>query len=35
LGVPGEAMQDLGYEIPRIPIPRTRVNRASEKPERI
>src|SRR5918994_7422375 len=26
-GCRGEAMQDLGYELPRIPIPRTRVNR--------
>jgi hypothetical protein len=23
----GEAMQDLGYELPRIPIPRTWVNK--------
>src|SRR5215208_4706965 len=23
----GEAMQDLGYELPRIPIPRTSVNK--------
>ena len=26
-GCRSEAMQDLGYELPRIPIPRTRVNR--------
>jgi hypothetical protein len=26
-GYRSEAMQDLGYELPRIPIPRTRVNR--------
>ena len=26
-GYRGEAMQDLGYELPRIPIPRTRVNK--------
>jgi hypothetical protein len=26
----GEAMQDLGYELPRIHIPRTRVNKASK-----
>jgi hypothetical protein len=26
-GYRGRAMQDLGYELPRIPIPRTRVNR--------
>jgi hypothetical protein len=26
-GCGGEAMQDLGYELPRIPIPRTRVNK--------
>ena len=25
----GEAMQDPGYELPRIPIPRTRVNKPS------
>jgi hypothetical protein len=25
-GYRGEAMQDLGYELPRIPIPRTTVN---------
>ena len=24
-------MQDLGYELPRIPIPRTRVNKGKEK----
>jgi len=27
----GEAMQDLGYELPRIPIPRTPVNKGKEK----
>jgi hypothetical protein len=27
-GYRGEAMQDLGYELPRNPIPRTRVNNA-------
>jgi hypothetical protein len=27
----GEAMQDLGYELPRIPIPRTRVNKGKRK----
>jgi hypothetical protein len=26
-GYRGEAMQDLGYELPRIPIPRTPVNK--------
>jgi hypothetical protein len=26
-GYRDEAMQDLGYELPRIPIPRTPVNR--------
>jgi hypothetical protein len=26
-GYRGEAMQDLGYELPRIHIPRTRVNK--------
>src|SRR5215212_7975652 len=26
-GYRGEAIQDLGYELPRIPIPRTRVNK--------
>jgi hypothetical protein len=26
-GYRGGAMQDLGYELPRIPIPRTRVNK--------
>ena len=26
-GYRAEAMQDLGYELPRIPIPRTRVNK--------
>jgi len=24
-------MQDLGYELPRIPIPRNRVNKGKEK----
>jgi hypothetical protein len=44
LGYRGGAMQDLGYELPRIPIPRTPVNkgknenlaissRGAEKPE--
>ena len=27
----GEAMQDLGYELPRIPIPRTPVNKGIKK----
>ena len=27
-GYRGEAMQDLGYELPRIPLPRTPVNKA-------
>jgi hypothetical protein len=27
LGVAGEAMQDLGYGLPRIPIPRHSVNK--------
>jgi hypothetical protein len=27
-GYRGGAMQDLGYELPRIPIPRTPVNKA-------
>jgi hypothetical protein len=30
-GVPGETMQDLDYELPRIPIPRTRVNKARRR----
>jgi hypothetical protein len=30
-GYRGEAMQDLGYEIPRNPIPRTRVNKGIDK----
>jgi hypothetical protein len=30
-GVGGEAMQDPGYELPRIPIPRTWVNKGKEK----
>jgi hypothetical protein len=29
-GVPGRAMQDLGYELPRIPIPRTWVNKGKK-----
>jgi len=29
-GYGGEAMQDLGYELPRIPLPRTPVNRISK-----
>jgi hypothetical protein len=28
----GEAMQDLGYELPRIPIPRTPVNKLGIRP---
>jgi hypothetical protein len=28
-GYRGEAIHDLGYELPRIPIPRTPVNRGS------
>jgi hypothetical protein len=33
----GEAMQDLGYELPRIPIPRTPVNKGKgvRLPEKI
>jgi hypothetical protein len=31
LGYRGGAMQDLGYELPRIPIPRTRVNNGKKK----
>ena len=27
----GEAMQDVGYELPRIPIPRTWVNRGKKR----
>jgi|SRR5215217_1192964 hypothetical protein len=30
-GYRGEAMQDLGYELPRIPIPRTQVNKGKRK----
>jgi hypothetical protein len=30
-GYRGEAMQDLGYELPRIPIPRTSVNKGMKK----
>src|SRR5215218_7076797 len=30
-GYRGEAMHYLGYELPRIPIPRTPVNRASRR----
>jgi hypothetical protein len=30
-GCRGEAIQDLGYELPRIPIPRTPVNKAQRK----
>ena len=29
-GYQGEAMQDLGYELPRILIPRTSVNKGNE-----
>jgi hypothetical protein len=29
LGYRGASMQDLGYELPRIPIPRTWVNKPS------
>jgi len=29
--VSGRAMQDLGYELPRIPIPRTSVNKAKKR----
>src|SRR5215203_1417730 len=32
LGCGGAAMQDLGYELPRIPIPRTPVNKGLEPP---
>jgi len=31
-GYRGVAIQDLGYELPRMPIPRTRVNSASWHP---
>ena len=34
-GYRGEAMQDLGYELPRIPIPRTRVNKSKKKAEAV
>ena len=30
-GYRGEAMQDLGYELPRITIPRTPVNKGKQK----
>jgi hypothetical protein len=30
-GYRGGAIQDLGYELPRIPIPRTRVNKARRR----
>jgi hypothetical protein len=30
MGVSGGAMQDLGYELPRIHIPRTPVNKQGE-----
>jgi hypothetical protein len=30
-GYRGEAIQDLGYELPRITIPRTRVNKGKKK----
>ena len=33
-GYRGEAMQDLGYELPRIPIPRTSVNKPLYKRRR-
>jgi hypothetical protein len=32
LGVSGRAMQDLGYELPRNPIPRTWVNKGMKPP---
>ena len=32
-GYRGEAMHYLGYELPRIPIPRNRVNRARRRGE--
>jgi hypothetical protein len=31
LGYRGGAMQDLGYELPRIPIPRTSVNKGKKQ----
>jgi hypothetical protein len=31
LGVSGRAMQDRGYELPRIPIPRTLVNKGKQR----
>jgi hypothetical protein len=31
MGYWGVVMQDLGYELPRILIPRTRVNKGKEK----
>jgi hypothetical protein len=34
LGYRGGAMHDLGYELPRIPIPRTPVNKGKEKGRR-
>ena len=30
-GYRGGGMQDLGYELPRIPIPRTRLNKGKKK----
>jgi hypothetical protein len=30
-GYRGEAIQDLGYELPRIPIPRTPLNKGKKK----
>ena len=33
-GYRDEAMQDRGYELPRIPIPRTPVNKGRKKKER-
>jgi hypothetical protein len=30
-GYRGGAMQDLGYELPRIPIPRTSVNKGNKE----
>jgi hypothetical protein len=33
-GYRSEAMQDLGYKLPRIPIPRTRVNKGKERKDR-
>jgi hypothetical protein len=32
-GYRGDAMQDLGYELPRIPIPRTPLNRRPVGPK--